>query len=141
LLAELLPRAPSEALVWRSAHGVMAVLLARRGARVIAADRDLLALAFAAKNAQRHEVSIEVRAAAWLPEIAARVPLVVAELSTSAGIDVAVAELDAARSRLAPRGQALLLSPEKLAKSVMARRPAIARPIATRGRWTVLRVS
>lgn len=124
LLAEMLPKRPSDVLVWRSAHGVMAVLLARRGARVVCADRDLLALESARLNAARHGVTIETRAAAWLPEIEAR-PLVIAELSSAAGPKVAAAELGAVGHN------GLALVPRKLAKAIGAR------PLATRGDWCV----
>lgn len=141
LLAELLPRAPTEALVWRSPHGVMATLLAKRGARVRLADRDLLALAFATKNAVRHGVKIETREAAWLPELEGTFPLVIAELSSTAGLEVAIAELRSMRARLAASGQALVLAPEKLATAVLARERDIARVVASRARWVVLRVA
>lgn len=136
LLAELLPRAPKEALVWRSAHGVMSVLLALRGARVVHGDRDLLALAFARSNAANHGVKLEAREAAWFPELeASGVPLIVAELSSTAGERVAAAELDAVRRALAPGGQALVLSPARLARGLGA--PVL----ASRGAWLVLRVT
>jgi 16S rRNA (guanine1207-N2)-methyltransferase len=134
LLAELLPRAPSAALVWRSAHGVMAVLLARAGARVRAADRDLLALAFARENASRHGVAIESSEAAWLPELAHRTPLVVLELSSSAGIDAAACEIEGARA-MAERFLALARS--RLAAELVARDAGVRR-LASRGGWDVL---
>jgi 16S rRNA (guanine1207-N2)-methyltransferase len=137
LLAELLPRAPKgDALVWRSAHGVMSVLLAQRGARVVHADRDLLALAFARRNAARHAVQITMREGAWLPEvIEGQLTVLVMELSSTAGERAARAELAAARSALVPSGHALVLAQAKLAS-------AIGLPVlATRGAWIVARLA
>ena len=142
LLVDLLPRAPrGDALVWRSAHGVASTVLALRGASVLAADRDLLALAFARKNAARHGAAIETRAAGWLPELAERTySLVVVELSATAGPTVASFELDAARRAIAKDGRAIILALDKIARPLRESpaRPAI---LGQRGAWTVLGIA
>ena len=82
---------------------------------MLAQDRDLLDTAFLRRNARRLRLDVAVRetllpADGLLPE---SFPLVVGELSASAGPSVAARELGDGARLLAPGGEALILASEK----------------------------
>jgi 16S rRNA G1207 methylase RsmC len=147
LLLDVLPRACTGTRAWvlRGGYGAVALALARRGADVVAADRDLLATAFTRLNAARLGLRVETRAVAWLPESARedeRFDLVVAETADAAGTAATLREITSVRKRLAPRGEALWLTRTKhVGPLVEALEPhgRAPRPLASRGAWTVLR--
>ncbi|MEW5853147.1 MAG: methyltransferase [Myxococcota bacterium] len=149
LLLECLPRAPrGTALVMRAGYGAPAVLLARRGASVTTADRDLMAIAYTQRNARRHGVEVAPREAVWLPAAVSpdeRFDLVVGELNAGTGVEVAVHEVATSRRILKPGGQALWLALGKLHKQWVEPMRVDAQPVATllasRGPYTVFRVA
>jgi len=118
LLAESLPRtAPARALAFRAGYGALPLHLKSRytSCEVLAQDRDLLDTAFLRRNARRLRLDVAVRetllpADGLLPE---SFPLVVGELSASAGPSVAARELGDGARLLAPGGEALILASEK----------------------------
>jgi 16S rRNA G1207 methylase RsmC len=118
LLAASLPvAAPGRALAFRCGYGLIPALLLARypRARVTAADRDLLALAFTPRNCapwgDRLETVASVSPAAGAPRGA--FDLVAGELLPSLGPRATVAELAAVRGALAPGGLALVLGLHK----------------------------
>ena len=130
----------------RGGYGAAAITLAKRGASVVIADRDLLALTYARINGRTHGVMLEERPALWLPDaLTEPFKLVVGELSSSAGDDVARAEMQAATTRLPARSEVLWLTLTKHASTwlqpVSPRDPVLTTRLATRGAWSVLRMS
>jgi 16S rRNA (guanine1207-N2)-methyltransferase len=123
VLLEALPRRPpSQALVFRCGYGALPLALRLRApkALVVAQDRDLLDAEFLRRNARALGLAGErLRVVeALLPAEAAlegeRFDLVIGELSSSAGAEVAARELRDVHSLLAPGGEALvLLSPRQ----------------------------
>lgn len=143
VLLDALPRqAPRSVFAFRVGYGTLPLVARTRWpeARVVAADRDLLATAFTGRNAERLGLAqperLEVRAAAHFPDALRaeeRFDLAVGELSPSAGERVAEAELVALAGALEPNGQALILTLEKLER-------AWVHPIAGRRKLRVSRM-
>ncbi len=143
LLLSCLPSKPDQrALVWRGSYGAAAITLARRGATVVAADRDLLALAFTRRNAARLGLSIEGLPAAEAGEISdSPFGLIVAEAQPAFGESGARDEWRSFSSLLRTGGEALVLAPSRLAKAAL-RAPAAEGHtlLAERGGWSVARL-
>lgn len=140
LLLDCLPRTPGRTLTWRAGYGPVPLLLAQRGARVVAADRDLLQLAFARRNATAHGLAIDPlpRPDFGAPE---RFDLVVGELHASAGIETLGLELAASKVRLDKGGQALWLGLAKTLKALAGPLGATrGTTVATRGAYSVVRL-
>lgn len=141
LLLECLPKSPKgSVLCHRGGYGATAVALARRGAAVEAADRDLLALAYTARNARRLGAAVGLRPACWLGDAlgeGAPWDLLVAEINTTAGEAVARCELALAPARAR---QVLWLGLSKWVKGLL-KSPGAPAVLATRGAWCVLRQS
>jgi 16S rRNA (guanine1207-N2)-methyltransferase len=129
LLFEALPRAPPRrALSYRCGYGAVPLALRARypGARVVAQDRDLLALAFAERNATALGLGgDELRLAACVfpseAASAAEADLVVGESSAPAGPGVFARELREARDLCAPGGEAVILVTDKQAREWLPR--------------------
>jgi hypothetical protein len=145
LLFSALPRAdPKRLFAFRCGFGgaALAGLLLFPEARAVAQERDLLDAAFLSRNARALGVAarLEVRCALF-PAEAARgetFPLVVGELSPSAGDAVTAREVKEARSLVARKGQALLLAPKKSGAAI-ARAEAGFTRLIERGSFTVWR--
>jgi len=124
LLFEALPRKPPRTLLsYRCGYGAVPLSLRARypSARVVAQDRDLLALAFARKNAEALGLSGEgLRLVPCLfPSEAmgaGEADLVVGESSAPAGPAVFVRELREARELCAPGGEGVIAVTEKQAR-------------------------
>lgn len=141
LLLECLPRGlTGAALTWRSGTGATPITLAMRGITTIAADRDLLALTYARRNAGRHGVGLAERPAPWLPgalEAGERFALVVAEVTPGLGGAATRAEVAASRDALVATGEAWWLSHRNAAKGVF---DGLGVRLATRGGYEAWRV-
>ena len=128
LLFEALPRKPPGTILsYRCGYGAVPLSLRARypSARVVAQDRDLLALAFARKNAEGLGLSGEgLRLVPCLfPSEAMRAgqaDLVVGESSAPAGPAVFARELREARELCAPGGEAVIAVTEKQAREWLA---------------------
>lgn len=145
LLLDLLPRSPKgEALVWRGGYGAAAMTLAQRGAKVLAADRDLLATTFTRLNAASRGLSVETveaHALSRLVEGKGPFSLVAGELHPSAGEALNLEDLLASTRALGPGGQSLWLGLTRQAKGWIDRSRAIkATVIASRGAYSVWRI-
>jgi 16S rRNA (guanine1207-N2)-methyltransferase len=124
LLFEALPRKPPRsALSYRCGYGAVPLSLRARypAARVVAQDRDLLAIAFARKNAEALGLGGEgLRFAECLFPSEAMGPgeadLIVGESSAPAGAAVFARELREARDLCAPGGEAVIAVTEKQAR-------------------------
>jgi 16S rRNA (guanine1207-N2)-methyltransferase len=124
LLFEALPRKPPRSVLsYRCGYGAVPLSLRARypAARVIAQDRDLLAIAFARKNAEALGLSGEgLRFAGCLFPSEAMGPgeadLIVGESSAPAGPAVFACELREARELCAPGGEAVIAVTEKQAR-------------------------
>jgi 16S rRNA G1207 methylase RsmC len=131
LLLDCLPRRPrGSALCLRLGYGAVEIELAARGARVVSADRDLLASAFVQCNARRAEVVVEVRTAARPEEAVGadeRFGLVVGEEVTPEGPEASAARIAASGDRLAPGGEGLWLVRERLRTDVAGTAAVLAR--------------
>lgn len=147
LLMDCLPRKPTGRVVChRCGYGAASVVLAQRGAQVVVADRDLLALVYTRRNAQRLGVRVEERAVPWLSAAftgeTGRVEWLVGEVNTTAGEDVARAEM--AEAHLHAR-QMLWLCLGKWARSLLKSTskpiPGMPTVLATRGAYCVMRQS
>jgi len=151
LLFEALPRKPPGTIVsYRCGYGTVPVALRARypAARVVAQDRDLLALAFASRNATSLGLSGEgLRFAACLFPSEAMGPgeadLVVGESSAPAGPGVFTRELREARELCAPGGEAVIAVTEKQAREWLAgaAEESFAAILARRQGACVLRIS
>ena len=152
VLIDALPKkSPGRVLAFRCGYGSIPLMGLKRWpeARVTAVDRDLLATDFTRRNAARLSLAakLTVLENSDLPDVLAgsRFDLIVGELSPSAGEAVAAAEWDAISKALAPGGQALVLTLDKLNREWM--KPLIARtglaihPVISREGYTVLRLS
>ncbi|MBI4586817.1 MAG: methyltransferase [Planctomycetes bacterium] len=114
LLAEALPAvAPARALSFRCGYGLLPALLLERypEARVMAADRDLLATSYTRRNCRAHGERLQVVECLGLKPIEPLGPfdLIVGELSPPAGQAAILQELGEVRGLLAPGGRALIL--------------------------------
>lgn len=89
------------ALLWRVPYGLLAVEMAVAGARVVVADRDVLSLVFAERNARAAGAEVSALPIAWLPDATGAYDAVVGVLSSGAGPTVARAEV-AAAARMSP---------------------------------------
>jgi len=126
VLIDALPRSstPLNILCFRCGYGALPLLARRRWpeARVVAVDRDLLATTFTRHNAARLnlDVNLDVRENYHFPNAISNTisnetfDLILGELSPSADRAVAIAEMQAIEAALAPGGQALILSLDKL---------------------------
>jgi hypothetical protein len=146
LLLECLPRKlPGAALAWRVGAGAVPVSLAARGVETIAADRDLLALAFAERNAKARGLTIARRGAFWLPAALRtedQVGLIVGELAPGLGEAALRAEVASAAGALTRGGEALWLAHRNTAAAVFERTAAVAATkLAARGSYAVWRTS
>lgn len=128
LLFESFPRqkSPEKCLVFRCGYGQIALTCASRwlNATVVALDRDLLATTFTSLNSLKLGVSdrVEVRAVAHFPDALhsnEKFDLITGEISPSAGIEVATAEISAVHRHLSEEGQASILCLEKIEKEWM----------------------
>ncbi|MFL5450996.1 MAG: methyltransferase, partial [Myxococcales bacterium] len=121
LLFEALPRAPpGRVLSYRCGYGAVPLAIRARypGARVVAQDRDLLALAFARRNVSALGLGGDdlcLEACLFPSEAAAHgeCDLVVGESSAPAGPLVFARELREARDLCAPGGEAVIAITEK----------------------------
>ena len=128
LLFEALPRKPPRRILsYRSGYGAVPLTLRARypEAHVVAQDRDLLALAFARKNAGTTGLSGEgLRLVGCLFPSEAMGPgeadLIVGESSAPAGPAVFARELRDARNLCAPGGEAVIAVTEKQAREWLA---------------------
>jgi ribosomal protein L11 methylase PrmA len=143
LLLDCLPRQHrGGALVWRGGYGAAAIGLARAGARVVAADRDLLATTWTRRNALARGVSVETRDVLW-PSASAPGPvsLAVCELSAAAGLASAQREVVEVLSLVSRGGTLLWLGLSKPLKQVLPRvieQCAVSgHVLASRGSWSV----
>lgn len=114
LLARRLPARPPEGiLVFRSGYGLLPALSLARypSAKVVAADRDLLATAYTRRNCGQWGDRIQAVECLGLSPVKAMGPfeLVLGELSPPIGPEATLAELREAREALAPGGTALVL--------------------------------
>jgi len=116
--------APARVFAFRCGFGgaAIAALALWEDARVVAQERDLLDAAFLLRNARALALDSRLDARTTLfPGQAAgdeTFDLVLGELSSSAGELVAARELKEARLALAPRGQALVLAPQKMNEAI-----------------------
>ncbi len=138
LLLDYLPRGCSgAALCWRAGYGPVPADLVRRGARVMALDRDLLQLAFVRRNTGAH---VSTRLSARLVGEGAR--LFAGELHASAGLDTLAEELVRSREVLAKGGEALWLCQRKLVEPLKISIDRLGGSIlATRGNYAVVRIT
>jgi len=128
LLFEALPRKPPRSVLsFRCGYGAVPLSLRARypSARLVAQDRDLLAIAFARRNAASLGLAGEgLRFAQCLfPSEAmgpAEADLIVGESSAPAGCAVFARELRDARDRCAPGGEAVIAITEKQAREWLA---------------------
>ena len=154
VLLDALPRsAPKRIFNFRCAYGAMALACATRypQSRVVATDRDVLATTFARENAERLKVAperFEVRERVDFQKALApseKFDLCVGELSSSAGERVAEAELAALSKALAPGGQALVLTFERIEQEwimpIAKRRKLSLARLMARGGYCVLRLN
>jgi 16S rRNA G1207 methylase RsmC len=124
LLFEALPRAPpGRVLSYRCGYGAVPLAIRARypDARVVAQDRDLLALAFARRNASALGLdgdNLRFEACLFPSEAASpgEFDLVVGESSAPAGPLVFARELREARDLCAPGGEAVISITEKQAR-------------------------
>lgn len=141
LLLECLPRKARTALAWRCGYGAVTGTLLARGTEVSAADRDLLSLAFARRNAGG---ALDLRPAASLEEALGdrSFEAIVGEHVPSAGDAVAIAEWQAAVRHLSRGGSALWLGRSKAMRPALDRAKGVqALRVAARGAWEVVRLS
>lgn len=140
LLIDCLPRSPTAALTWRAGYGPIPVELARRGAQVTAADRDLLALTFVRRNAAAIGLAVGIQPSAFAP-VDRPTSLFVGELYANAGDDALAEQLRSTRAALARNGQALWLSLTRTAKALAPVLTELgATTVASRGAYSVLRI-
>ncbi len=142
LLLQCLPRRPPQrALVWRGSYGAAAVTLARRGARVTVADRDLLATTYARRNAEAHGVRVTTRDIGWPRQLGeATFDLAVCETSTSAGAESSRRELTEVLDRLSENGTLVWMAQTRDVKDwlpLLTEQHATGAVLASRGRFTV----
>jgi len=153
VLLDALPKqAPAKAFCFRSGYGVMPLICQKRWpeTKVTAIDRDLLAADFTHRNAEKLGLNgdpLVILETAHFPNILrpASFDLILGEISPSAGEAVAISEIEAIEKALAPGGQALLLTLEKLDREwitpfVKRKKIALNRVIA-RESYAVLRLS
>lgn len=139
LLLDCLPKSGTSAIVWRGGYGAATTQLRRRGIEVTAADRDLLALAYTVRNAGL--VTTIGAAALASIETDRKAPLLVGELVANVGDEALARDLAVSRTLLAPKGQALWLGHARTLKDLKPALDALkATTIATRGRWSVIRI-
>lgn len=142
LLLELLPRGgeSSRVAVVRGGYGAIALELAARGARTVAAERDLLVAAFLERNAARHGLTLDVRTAAWLPDaLEAKFDLAVVEPAEPMGLASATGELLAVRDRLSPGGRAICLARARFGEALRTATPG-ARVLVARSGFVALEI-
>ena len=118
VLAESLPRdVPPRALAFRAGYGALPLHLKSRytACEVLAQERDLLDTAFLRRNARRLRLDVAVLETLFPAEglEPAGFPLVVGELSPSAGPSVAAREMEDCAGLLTAGGEALILASEK----------------------------
>lgn len=143
LLLDVLPKKMDgkRALVVRGGYGVAARVLLDRDAHVVAADHDLLALAFTARNANASP-SLELVASAWpWREVAVAQPfdLIVVEALARAGEKALLFELPEAKARGAERADILWLGHEKSMQAAFATMRRAPSRLATRGAFGLYR--
>lgn len=141
LLLECLPRKVARAFVWRGGYGVAAIALARRGAEVMAADRDLLATTYTRRNAVRLGVAVSTADVLNPGEVAERYDLVLGELSPAAGLAATIAEAGACLSLMKAGGAALWLGPSKHVRDWLGQGDWKVAPLASRGAYRIVRLS
>jgi len=151
---DALPRssAPHTILCFRCGYGALPLLARTRWpeAQVVAVDRDLLATTFTRHNAARLNLGgekLDVRENYHFPNVIApteHFDLILGELSPSADRAVALAEMHAIEAILAPGGQALILSLDKLNDWIQAfseKSKLGIHKVLTREGYTVTRLS
>lgn len=154
LLLDTLPRQtpPESVLVVRSGYGALALVCRSRwkNARITAFDRDLLAEAFTLRNDLKinGQGTLDFRLAPTLgealkPEDA--FDLVLMEVSPPAGEAVFLGEISEVSRILSPAGRALLIAPDKIARSwvqlVRPREGLNLRALASRAGFTVFELA
>jgi 16S rRNA (guanine1207-N2)-methyltransferase len=143
LLLECLPRrGAGGAFVWRGGYGAAAIVLARRGWQVSAADKDLLATTFTRRNAARLGVAVTTtdELVPGTPP-ATRFDLIVGELATPAGAQRSLAEIDASLALATPKATVLWLGPTRAVKSwLIGPTSWKALSLASRGAFSVVRI-
>lgn len=144
LLLSCLPAKPgARALVWRGGYGAVALTLARRGAKVVSADRDLLALAFTGRNAAgAAQAGIDLCRAAALDEVTeSGFDTVVAEVQAAFGESGALEEWKRLAAAVRPGGSALVLGPDRTVKAALRKGAAEGHALlANHGGWAVVRL-
>jgi 16S rRNA (guanine1207-N2)-methyltransferase len=139
LLVECLPRKAARVLCVRAGYGAAAVVMARRGARVTVADRDLMASTFSRINARRHGFSVDTVDHVWpgQPLAQQRFDLVVGEVHPQEDVDLVNANILDTLALVAPGGQALWLMLQRAAKQA----PAVGHLLAQRAPFCVWRAT
>ena len=154
LLLDTLPRqtAPGSVLVVRSGYGALSLACRSRwkNATITAFDRDLLAADFTQRNDLKTEgkATLDFRLAPTLGEALRpgdAFDLVLLEVSPPAGEAVFQAEIAEISAVLSPGGRALVVAPDKIARSwVQAVRPREGlnlRALASRAGFTVFELA
>jgi SAM-dependent methyltransferase len=151
---DTLPRQtpPESVLVVRSGYGALALVCRSRwkNSRITAFDRDLLAEAFTLRNDLKinGQGTLDFRLAPTLgealkPEDA--FDLVLMEVSPPAGEAVFLGEISEVSRILSPAGRALLIAPDKIARSwvqlVRPREGLNLRALASRAGFTVFELA
>lgn len=129
------------ALLWRVPYGLLAVRMAVAGARVVVADRDVLSLVFAERNARAAGAELSTLPIAWLPDATGAYDAVIGVLSSGTGAMVARAEV-AAAAALAPSDRVWWLCPSRLAnEAFVCADGAWGGPerVASTGGWVLMR--
>jgi 16S rRNA (guanine1207-N2)-methyltransferase len=142
LLLECLPKKyTGPALVFRGGYGAAAIALARRGASVLAVDRDVLATTYLRRNAMEGALQVKTIDALVPPPALDRFELVVGELTASVGRERAVAEIEACLGNATGKASVLWLGLSRTMREWLsdARRFTIS-TIASRGLYSVIRV-
>ncbi|MBI4976199.1 MAG: methyltransferase [Spirochaetes bacterium] len=124
MLDVLANQKPKRVFCFRAGYGIFPVIARKRwpDAAVIVAERDLLAAAYTQRNAVQHQLAgnaLQIRPFAHVPDAIQpdeKFDLLIGELSPSAGVKVARAELDAVARALSKGGDAYILVLEKLEK-------------------------
>ncbi|MGC4113212.1 MAG: methyltransferase [Myxococcales bacterium] len=140
LLLSCLPSKPgARALVWRGGYGAIARVLAQRGTKVLAADRDLLALSFTRLNTQG---AVELKPAATLDEVTEPpFDTAVAEVQAAFGDSGALQEWKRLASLVRPGGTALSFGAARLVEAALRKGAADGHTkLASHGGWTVVRL-